>query len=109
MVVTAVKAHLWGIGTVGARMELAYLFKAHDLGPKRVRLFKITDIQHQMVDPHRGHRLPGWSRDVITLCHWHLLLSLELSLLMRIHEDRGGAKRKLAYKPRARVMAGRRC
>src|SRR5215510_8333494 len=97
MVVTAVKAHLWGIGTVGARVELSYLFKAHDLGPKCVRLFKITDIQHQMVDSHRGHRLMGWSRAVVTLCHWHLLLSLVGPLLaMRIHKERDGAKQKRA-------------
>src|SRR6266581_1792800 len=42
-VVAAVKAHFGGIGTIGARVELSYLLKAHDLGPKGVRFCKITD------------------------------------------------------------------
>src|SRR4029453_15243878 len=72
----AVKAHFGRIGTIGAGVELSYLLKAHDLGPKRVRLFNITDIQHQMVNPHRGPRSMGWGRDVVTLCHWPLLPAL---------------------------------
>src|SRR5262249_16536614 len=93
LVVTPVKAHFGGIGTIGKRMEFSDLLKAHDLGPKCVRLFNITDIQHQMVDSHWSHRLAGWSRDVVTLCHWRLLPSLiELLMAMRIHEERDGAK-----------------
>src|SRR5215467_13315276 len=76
MMVTAVKAHFGRIGTVGARVELSDLLKAHDLSPKRVRLFQITDIQHQMINPHRSHCLTGWGRDVVTLYHWPLLPAL---------------------------------
>ena len=43
-VIAAVKAHFGGIGTIRARSEFSDLLKAHDLGPKRMRLFKITDI-----------------------------------------------------------------
>src|SRR5262245_46271229 len=93
LVVAAVKAHFGGIRTIGARVELSDLLKAHDLGPKRVRLFKITDIQHQMVDPHRGHCLTGWGRAVVTLWHGPLLPSLVGALItMRIHEEFDGAK-----------------
>src|SRR5262249_16090028 len=81
LVVATVKAHFGGIGTIGARVEFSDLLKAHDLGPKRVRLFKITDIQHQMVDPHWSHRLTGWGLDVVTLCHWLLLPCLSGTLV----------------------------
>src|ERR1700730_6242995 len=52
-----VKPHLRGARAIGPLVQLADLLEADDLGPEFVRLLDVANVQHQMVDARRAHRL----------------------------------------------------
>src|SRR5206468_1694306 len=66
----AVEAHLRRVWAIGPLVQLADLLEADDLGPESVRLLDVADIQHEVVDAGRAHRL---GRDIgIRLSHGDL-------------------------------------
>src|SRR6266436_2195474 len=52
-----VKAHLRRVRAIGPLVQLADLLEADDLGPEFVRLVNVADVQHEVVDAGRAHRL----------------------------------------------------
>src|SRR4029077_18310508 len=56
LMIGAVEAHLWQRHT-GARPKRRDLLQTDDLGPEAVRFFDVADIQHDVVDAPRRHRL----------------------------------------------------
>src|SRR5262249_7135900 len=71
--VPAVKAHFRARG-VRTWVELADLLEAHDVRPELVRLLHIADVQHEVIDAHRGHSLAGRRWSVRALRHKSLPL-----------------------------------
>src|SRR5215469_5446580 len=59
-----VKAHLRRQRPIRPRVQLADLFEADDLGPEFVRLVDVADVQHQVVDAGRAHRLGRSRRNI---------------------------------------------
>src|SRR3984893_1257158 len=74
-----VKAHLRRVRTIWSLVQFADLLETDDLGPEFVRLVDVADIQHEMVDAGRAHRL---GRDLgIRLSHSDLPKSVAYLVL----------------------------
>jgi hypothetical protein len=54
---TCVKTHRGRVGPLLGRGELADLAEAHDLGPETMRFLDVADVEHEVVDTARCHRL----------------------------------------------------
>src|ERR1700730_4441253 len=99
-----VKPHLRGARAIGPLVQLADLLEADDLGPEFVRLLDVADIQHQVVDAGRAHRL---SRGVgIRLCHSDLPKSVGYLVLRLAGSSKGYARFAVVTGRRTSVSAG---
>src|SRR5205807_9599615 len=66
----AVKAHLRRVRAIGPLVQLADPLETDDLGPEFVRLLDVADVQHEVVDARRAHRLGRGLRKIgISIIH----------------------------------------